>query len=340
MKRIFESTTLKLTGWYVLVLASICLMFSLIVYQISIGEVERKLDRFEARNVTTSRPQPPLESGAPFRAAELDDTRTRVIITLIYVNITVLTIGGVASYFFARRTLQPLRELHEKQGRFISDASHELRTPLATMKTEIEVALRDPSMKKSELEDLLKSNKEEVDRLTKLTKMLLELSTSESTSLVQASFDLHDTARTATARYPEAKKRLTIEPPRAPLTVIGNQQSIEELITILVDNALKYSPPTSTVVLRFTEQASKVTLSIENSGKGISSDQLPHIFDRFYRGDSSRTGNNGYGLGLALAKQISDLHHADLHLESTPNQQTVARFSLPIPRNIKAKYQN
>src|SRR5690606_24862255 len=91
--------------------------------------------------------------------------------------------GGVGSYYLARRTLRPIEEAHEAQSRFTSDASHELRTPLASMKTELEVALRDPALNKEEMRELLVSNLEEVDKLTKLSQNLLQLSRLEQENI-------------------------------------------------------------------------------------------------------------------------------------------------------------
>ncbi len=121
--------------------------------------------------------------------------------------------------------------------------------------------------------------------------------------------------------------------------VHANQQAIEELVLILLDNALKYSPPDSSVTIAVAQTGHRLHVRIINGGNGITPEHMPHIFDRFYRADSARTGSNGYGLGLALAKQISDSHDAGLTATSIHGGTTVFSFSLPIFRKHKAKTQ-
>lgn len=334
MKQIFESATLKLTGWYLLVLACISIMFSIAVYQVSIGELEHRLINYENRADQLWQPLP-SRALAPdrLRSAELDESRASIIIILIYTNLVVLILGGVVSYLFARRTLAPVEAAHEQQARFISDASHELRTPLAAMTTELEAALRDPSLSKKEMHELLDSNLEEVRRLTKLSNTLLALSVRDG-SLDTAAFSLLDSMK-AVAKRLGAETRVDYTE-SATTTVLAHQQSIEELMTILLDNALKYSTPDSRIAIAITSRGQRVTYSITNKGQGIREDDLPRIFDRFYRADSSRSQTAGHGLGLALAKQISDIHQAGLMVKTVRPGITEFSFSLPAAKSEKS----
>lgn len=342
MKQAFNSATLRLTAWYILILFCISLLFSIMVYQISIGEIERRLTRYQDQSWTLIQPSPRISMSIPdrIRSAEIADSKRAVISMLVYINILVLGLGGSISYLFARRTLRPIEEAHEAQSRFVSDASHELRTPLTTMTTELEVALQDPSLKKEEMRSILASNLEEVQHLNKLSNTLLALSTGNRTSLPQEPFNIVSSVENVTKRFNEPLSRITIHTPKKTPQVIGNQASIEELLAILIENALKYSPSDSTITVIVSGQSHKLLLRVINSGQGISEEHLPHIFDRFYRADGARTGNNGYGLGLALARQISDIHGANLTAASTPNVSTEFSFSLPIFRKSKAKDKN
>ncbi len=335
MRRLFESATLKLTGWYLLILALISLMFSIIVYQISIGEVERRLLRYEEHASQLVTRLLPALGDTRLRQTELSEAKASVIIVLINTNIIVLAVGGIGSYLLARRTLQPIEEAHEQQSRFVSDASHELRTPLAAMTTELEVALGDPSLSKAEMRELLTSNLEEVGRLTALSQTLLALSSGQTDTLVFEKFSLTASVRALVERYDPAGTRLQLEAPTRDLLVSGHQASIEELITILIDNALTHSPEDSPVALHLTRRAGRAELRLTNTGPGIPSEHLPRIFDRFYRADTSRTGHSGHGLGLALARQISNLHKAGLSARSTPGKTTEFWFSLPLARTHK-----
>lgn len=335
MKQLFTSATLRLTGWYLLILACISLLFSVIVYQVSTGEIERRLVRYQDRSwplMQISR-TPMLDS---LRSAELADSKASVVGILIYVNAVVLVLGGGMSYLLARRTLRPVEEAHEAQARFVNDASHELRTPLATMTTELEVALGDTSLRKQELREVLASNLEEVQRLNKLSSMLLALSSGNSQTLSQQPFDLVSSTESVVKRFDESS-RLTLRTPKRKSRVMGNQPAIEELLIILIENALKYSPPQTSVEVVLAMRDHKMIVRVSNSGDGIAPEHLSRIFDRFYRADSARTGSNGYGLGLALARQISDVHGAGLAVVSTPGVTTEFSFSLPVVREVKTK---
>lgn len=330
-QRLFASATLKLTGWYLLVLAIISLMFSIVLYQVSIAEVERRLERYQEQSQILYHPPPQDTTSSPdtIRKKELVSAKANVILVLVYTNVVVLVLGGVVSYLFARRTLEPIEAAHEQQARFVSDASHELRTPLAAMTTELEAALRDPHLTKQEMKELLTSNLEEVQRLTRLSHTLLSLSVGKADQLTFTTISLSDSILTAVKKRQLPDHRVQIELPETSVDVIGNQESIAELIAILLDNALKYSPPESPVQIHLTSASGRATMTISNEGRGILPEELPHIFDRFYRSESSRS-SEGYGLGLSLARQISELHQANLSVMSIPGSITTFSFSLPI----------
>ncbi len=163
----FHSATLKLTGWYLLILVAVSLIFSFIIYGVASSEVDNRLENLQERierDATAT-----LPSGYDFgslRNVQAHQAEFNLFTSLLYINILFLVVGATASYFMARRTLAPIEESHEAQSRFTSDASHELRTPLAVMRTELEVALRDSKLSKQEMKELLTSNLEEVTKLS------------------------------------------------------------------------------------------------------------------------------------------------------------------------------
>ena len=126
--------------------------------------------------------------------------------------------------------------------------------------------------------------------------------------------------------------RIVYTSPEKPLYVCVNQVSIEELVTILIDNALKYSTKKSKVQVRLDKKGKKARLQVSNTGKGINPEELPYIFDRFYRTDDSRTGGEmtGFGLGLSLAKKIVEIHKGDLSVSSEPKKLTTFTVLLPL----------
>ena len=152
MRRMFTSATVKLTAWYLINLIVICLIFSFIIFGLSTSEISNRLERLQIRvegsTQTLTLPGPVTLNEV--RKNQTEEARASIFIGLVYMNIAVIALGGFGSYVLARRTLRPIEEAHEAQSRFTSDASHELRTPLAVMKSEIQVALRDSDMKKSD----------------------------------------------------------------------------------------------------------------------------------------------------------------------------------------------
>lgn len=323
MKQLFESATLKLTAWYLAILLCISLVFSIIIYEISMNEIKTRIGVFETHLQEFNNLFVPPEGA---RATEVQHARINLFAALVYTNVAVLILGGIASFFMARRTLQPIEDLHEAQSRFASDASHELRTPLAVMKSELEVSLRDKKLSSAEMRELLESNLEEVNRLSALSETLLRLSRHEFSKLEMKPINIVEAVRSGVKAQKLPKKRLSFDAPIKRFLVVGNPASLSELIMILLDNALRYSPTNTQVNVSLHISKDTVQLRITNEGPGIEKRDLPYVFDRFYRADKSRTSgeDNGFGLGLSLAKKIADMHNAQLRLVSDPGILTTA----------------
>ena len=332
----FQFATLKLTGWYVLILMTISLLFSIAIYSISASEVDARLEQFQSRFERSDIPAyrddgTPVPDFNQVRDDQNSRAHSNLFFSLLYINLLILITGGTASYVLARRTLRDIEEVHVTQSRFTSDASHELRTPLAIMKTELELVLRDKSVPKAELREILESNLEEVDKLTRLSHMLLQLSRAEYSELEMAELDIEDMIKQVVRRQSQPTERIAVVTAKSMPHAIGNLASIEELAMILIDNALKYSPADSLVTIRLSKRGGKACIDVTNTGKGISADDLPHVFDRFYRADTSRTNGSqsGYGLGLALAKQIVEVHKGELSATSALDHATTFTVLLP-----------
>ncbi len=339
----FKSATIRLTGWYLLVLMTLSIVFSVVIYQLTTGEVQTRLERFQ-----TSLQQshdfdfaPPPIKAALLRNSEVNEATETIVKELVLLNLFILVIGGYVSYLLARRNLMPIEKAHEAQSRFTSDASHELRTPLTVMKTELEVALMDKKASTADLRAVLVSNLEEVDKLSKLAQMLLNLSQFDNTNLKMGSVNLYKVTQSVINDFKLTDSRIIINTSNKPI-VHGNETAIAELIKILIDNALQYSPNDSLIVINLLKDDSNATFEIINTGPGIAADKISHVFDRFYRADSSRTSGSqkGYGLGLALAKQIIELHKGELIATSTPDHETIFTFILALNNKSQAKTQN
>lgn len=334
----FKSATLQLTIWYLLILMGISFVFSIAIYNVASSEIDTRLALLQSRieNIPLIN-FPQSQAVDTIRDKQMHEAEGNMLIGLAYINMSILIIGGVGSYLLARRTLAPIEAAHEAQSRFTSDASHELRTPLAVMKTELEVALRDQQLSPSEMRELLESNLEEVNKLSKLSQTLLSLSRLDYSILDHERFNLGDVVRTIVGKYDKTGTRIQIEEHQKPLYTYGHLPSIEELVTVLVDNALKYSPQKSTINITLSKKNGMVSLKIVNQGKGIASTDLPHIFDRFYRADNARTSSTktSFGLGLSLAKTIVVMHKGQLSASSAPNSDTTFLVLLPHAKTTK-----
>lgn len=317
---------------------TISIIFSIAIYNIASNEVNDRLGQLQTKieraadDLPFDVPLPDRLQYATLRNAQFEAANHNLMVQLIYANFLIFIVGGAGGHFLARRTLRPIEETHEAQARFVSDASHELKTPLSVMKTEIEVALRDKNLPTDEARELLISNLEEVNKLTNLSTTLLQLSQLDHANLEKDDLSLNKLTQNIVQKYDKSGKRIAFTPTKKRSFVHGNQACMEELITILIDNALKYSPDDSLVTIKTRRLKKSIDFTIINTGPGIKADDLPHIFDRFYRADTARTKNNtvnGHGLGLSLAKRIIQLHDGELSASSAPDHATTFSFRLP-----------
>jgi signal transduction histidine kinase len=323
---------------------TISITFSIVIYQVNFREISSRLENLQHSLLDNSIYLFPDSTGNPRISYGPDSPLSvqsrqasgQMTLSLIYINLVILVAGGLGSYFLARRTLRPIEESHEAQSRFTSDASHELRTPLAAMKAELEVSLRDPKLSQEESRELLESNLEEVNKLIRLSEMLLQLSRLDHDKLERAPVDIVPIFNEKMKLYKNNMKRFDITS-RKKAVANANEPAISELMGILIDNALKYSPKGSKITIRIFEKRGMIGFEIHNTGDPIPEEKLPKLFDRFFRADVSRTNSseNGYGLGLSIAKKIIDVHHGDLQVSSSEDGTTFT-FYLPTIRNIQA----
>jgi signal transduction histidine kinase len=280
-----------------------------------LGEVYALQKNFFAGSFETFVLPPPRSQFADMQQDQNDLVRQHLNRDLLILNLCALVLGGLLSYWYAGRTLKPIIEAHDAQKRFASDASHELRTPLANMQVENEVFLRSKSFTEPEARELITSNLEEVQRLERLADSLLQLTQYEQTNLKLGSVPIRtivDNALIHTGKELEARS-VKVEKKLAPAHVHGDRSSLEQLLTIVIDNAIKYGPEKGTVFITGGKTPAHYALKIRDEGPGITKADLPHIFDRLYRGDKARSGKaEGYGLGLALAKQIAVANEATI----------------------------
>lgn len=328
----FHSARIKLTLWYLLIIMLISLSFSVVIYRMLTSELDR-VERMQRLR---------FGHGVPeiFRLDPqlVDETKDRLLFFLAMVNLAILAGSAGAGYFLAGRTLRPIAEMVEEQKQFITDASHEIRTPLTSLRSEIEVSLRDKELNLAEARKILRSNLEEVNHLQVLSDGLIKLTQYQKgnngfpvTKLSLGS--LVNEAIKKVAGLAKSKK-IIIQNETKDLSLEGNLPALTELLIIFLDNAIKYSPPETTVKISTQKSDGLVFISIADQGVGIDEKDIPHVFDRFYRADKSRNKSDtpGYGLGLSIAKQIVGKHHGLIKVQSQLNVGTTFIIQLPLRR--------
>lgn len=329
---IFHSAALKLTAWYLALIMMLSLSSSVVIYQLSRDQLINNTRRQVYFFNDVLEPAD-FRDFSQLRQRQLDQGLNRLKGNLALFNLLVFGGGGVAAYALARRTLRPIEESLEAQKRFTADASHELRTPLTAMQTEIEVALRDKAITKKQAVELLNSNLEEVGKLKSLSEGLLHLASSGGKQITHRDVRLKLAAEAAIAKWEKAAKqrRIKIKPELKEVIVRGDQQSLTDLISILLDNAIKYSLDGGRVSIKVRKSGKEALITVRDDGIGIKADDLPRIFERFYRTDNSRSKSSpgGYGLGLSIAKKIADMHNGFIEVKSLSGKGSTFTVRLP-----------
>ncbi len=241
----------------------------------------------------------------PFRA---------LMYLLVSVGISALTFG--VGRFFARTSLAPAEQMVERLEQFTQDASHELRTPIATLSSSLDLAMRTGKYKEG-----ITSAKEDLKEVSVLVERLLELARLDKFIIQQEQVDLSSLVETAADKFRPlaAGKAVSINCSVVPgILVEGDPALLRQVVNNLLTNAIKFSKESGGTV---TVTLAKDTLTVKDTGIGISKDALPHVFQRFYQADTSRT-NDGFGLGLALVKRITELHGWSIAVESVENEGT------------------
>lgn len=329
----FESATFKLTVWYLAIAMTISLIFSVALYNVTTHELGRGLQSENQRIIDRF---PVFEDDPTLNHPGEYDTEERIFWRLVGFNVLVFLGAGAASYWLARRTLEPIQAAHEQQKHFTSVVSHELRTPLTAMRMESEVALMNDKAKPAELRDTLTSNLEEVGKMELLINNLLRLTRLEADEL-QQSFTRTNGVEIVRAAMQQIDSQadsrgITVSSQTGRHYIYGDKSSLTQLLVILLDNAIKYSPKGSAISVNAKpdKQNQQAIWEVKDEGSGISPKTLEHIFERFYRGRGpAHQASDGYGLGLSIAKTIADLHGGEIILTSREGHGTTATVKLP-----------
>ena len=347
----FHSARIKLTGWYLLIIMSVSLAFSIVIYHQLTWEINRfeQAQRygFERRLRDFDLPIEADHNSRPLRILienpELvEEIKRRVAVTLMIINGGILFMAGALSYFLAGKTLQPIQDMMDEQNRFISDASHELKTPLTSLKTAMEVFLRGKKKNLNDAKTIIGESIVEVNKLQSLSESLLQLAQYQNPNghTLFEQILISDVVNKAVSNIkPIAKKKnIMIKTDVEDRKIKGNKYSLEDLFKILLDNAVKYSQVNTSVSIISKKTDGYIEIEVKDQGIGIDDKDLPRIFERFYRADIARTKNShdGYGLGLSIAKKIVEIHHGSIGVKSKVKQETTFIVRLPIKQTNRS----
>lgn len=248
--------------------------------------------------------------------------------------------------------LTNLEELYRHQQRFIADASHELRAPITSIRCNLDLLAKAPDLPPEESQAALHDAQIEADRMGRLINDLLTLARSDASlqnemSLVdgykkyineERTIDLDSLLLEVFRQYrpvddgqvQHPKARLSLQS-IAPAQIYGNSDQLKQVLVALVDNALKYTPGDGSVSLSLTIEGKQAIVKVSDTGIGIAQDDLPYIFERFYRTDRARSREySGSGLGLAIVQSIIQQHHGSIEVDSTPGKGSIFTLRLPL----------
>ena len=263
--------------------------------------------------------------------------------TLAVVEVAALAVFFVISLFFSRWALRPVARAWTQQRRFVADASHDLKTPLTVILANTSIALEHPERSVASQSQWLESTQHEAEAMQGLVGDLLTLAKMDEEEAAAQSgaarpaleeVDLSDVIEGEVLQFESVafergvKLGSQVEPG---IKLRGNEQRLRRLAGTLIDNACKYVDDGGAVDVALSRTGKHARFEVRNTGAPISPEDLPHVFDRFYRADKARTGGaGGHGLGLAIARAIAEEHGGTLTASSTQAEGTVFAATLPL----------
>ncbi len=255
---------------------------------------------------------------------------------MVILNLALLVIIPVLCWYLTGKVLEPVRQAHDAQRQFVSDAAHELRTPLTIIQGEIEVALK-KARQPDEYRAVLASSRQELRHLAALSERLLFLARQDDGQepLRREAIDLTDMVSSILASYrgPLAEKAISLRfvPAEDSISIAGDPMMLSRLISNLMDNAIKFTPRDGCITVTLSLAGKEAVIDVSDTGIGIAPEMQDKIFDRFARADDSRGETKGFGLGLSICRTIATRHGGAISVFSTPGKGSTFSLRLPLP---------
>lgn len=325
-----KSEVNRLTLSYLAVIMTLSLIFTGIIYLLSTASLNRPLLPSEEENSSVSVEAPEFEEHSfenTFRKRlERRDNTTRmtIIYSLMGFNLGIFVIGIFVSRSLAKLTLAPIERAMMKQTQFIFDASHELKTPLTAMLVRNEVTLRKKSLPEEKAREVIEKNIEEILRMKELTASMLDVArengeSEKSTEISVPEFLADLQEKLAPVAREQGVKIETEMNLGKNLRASAAKNTLEQILTIFADNAMKYSGE-KIIYLRAGRRGKNVAFSVKDNGVGVKKEDQKRIFERFYQVDAARTrteDKTSHGLGLAIAKNLAERQGYKIVLRSS-----------------------
>ncbi|MBP2633444.1 MAG: phoR 1 [Firmicutes bacterium] len=266
--------------------------------------------------------------------SEQEENMNQLITHLLLVGLVCSLLSFLASFFLAKHAIKPIQASLEQQNNFVSDASHELRTPITIIQTNLDIIKGAPPHETiADNEKWLNNIQDETTCMTELINSLLFLARADANQQLMEKeyFPLNPTILDAIHPFEVMAKKHNITlttDMNGPMTALGDASRIKQVLTILIDNALRHTPEHGSVVAGCHSKDDAISITITDTGEGIADGHLKKIFDRFYQVDESRH-KGGSGLGLSIAKWIIEQHGGMIDVKSTLGEGTTFTIKLP-----------
>lgn len=311
----YKKATIKLTAYYSLGVFLILFIFSGAFYFIFSSQIQTNILDYEKKYEIPGKTNDLI---GEIRENPFHELEENLLSIVFFVDMSLILVIVVMSYFLSKKTLAPLEESYLKQKIFLANASHELKTPLAVMKAGSESTLiSDRSVE--EYKVFIEESLEEIDRLSDLTNDLLNLNSYEENNKNKINFsDLVKKYSVSFEKYAAIKNISIITNVEKNYFINGSEKDLIRLLLNLLKNSIDYGRENGKVEIGLYKQDKKVHLSVKDDGIGIPSEKIEYIFEPFYKIDSSynKNKNIGTGLGLSIVKKIVSIHGGEIKVKS------------------------